>query len=76
MSTASSYLRKGVARSILEHIIEVARYRGYKRLSLETGSMEVYEPAKRLYLKKGFQYGKPFSNYIEDPNSLFMTLKL
>ncbi|KOO51209.1 GNAT family N-acetyltransferase [Viridibacillus arvi] len=76
MRTSSLYLRKGVARSILEHIIEMARYRGYKRLSLETGSMEAFEPAKRLYLKKGFQYCKPFSNYIEDPNSVFMTLEL
>lgn len=76
MRTSSLYLRKGVARRMLEHIIEEARHRSYKRLSLETGSMEAFEPAKKLYLKNGFQYCKPFSNYIEDPNSVFMTLEL
>lgn len=76
MRTSSLYLRRGVAGRMLEHIIEEARHRNYKRLSLETGSMEAFEPAKKLYLKNGFQYCRPFSNYIEDPNSVFMTLEL
>lgn len=76
MRTSSLHLRKGVARYILEHIMSEARNRGYTRLSLETGSMEAFEPAKSLYSKIGFQYCKPFSNYIEDPNSVFMTLEL
>src|SRR3979490_628182 len=37
MRTASPHLRKGVARKLLNHILEVARQRGYRRLSLETG---------------------------------------
>ncbi len=76
MRTSSSHLRKGVAKRILEHIIEEAKRRGYLRLSLETGSMEAFEPAKRLYASFGFQYCKPFSDYIEDPNSVFMTKEL
>ncbi|MCZ8512280.1 GNAT family N-acetyltransferase [Paenibacillus filicis] len=76
MRTSSSHLRKGVAMRILEHIIEEAKRRGYKRLSLETGSMDAFEPAKRLYASFGFQYCKPFSDYIEDPNSVFMTKEL
>ncbi len=76
MRTSSLHLRKGVARRTLEHIIEEAKRRGYKRLSLETGSMDAFEPAKRLYTSFGFQYCKPFSDYIEDPNSVFMTLEL
>lgn len=76
MRTSSLHLRKGVARYILEHIMSEARNRGYTRLSLETGSMEAFEPTKSLYSKIGFQYCKPFSNYIEDPNSVFMTLEL
>lgn len=76
MRTSSLYLRRGVAGRMLEHIIEEARHRNYKRLSLETGSMEAFEPAKKLYLKNGFQYCRPFSNYIEEPNSVFMTLEL
>lgn len=76
MRTSSSHLRKGVARQILEHIIEEAKRRGYQRLSLETGSMDAFEPARRLYVSFGFQYCEPFSDYIEDPNSVFMTKEL
>jgi putative acetyltransferase len=76
MKTSSKHLRKGVARQILQYIIDEAKRRGYKRLSLETGSMEAFEPAKKLYASFGFQYCKPFSDYIEDPNSVFMTKEL
>lgn len=76
MRTASSHLRKGVATKLLKHIMEEAQRRGYRRLSLETGSMEAFEPARRLYVSFGFTYGEPFADYIEDPNSVFMTRKL
>lgn len=76
MRTSSSHQRKGVAKRILEHIIEEAKRRGYQRVSLETGSMEAFEPARRLYASFGFQYCQPFSDYIEDPNSVFMTKEL
>lgn len=76
MRTSSSHLRKGVAKRLLQHIIEEAKQRGYLRLSLETGSMDAFDPAKRLYASFGFQYCKPFSDYIEDPNSVFMTKEL
>lgn len=76
MRTSSSYLRKGVAKRLLQHIIEEAKRRGYRRLSLETGSMDAFEPAKKLYASFGFQYCKPFSDYTEDPNSVFMTKEL
>ncbi|MBD1382946.1 GNAT family N-acetyltransferase [Metabacillus arenae] len=76
MRTSSLHLRKGVAKRLLEHIIEEAKRRGYRRLSLETGSMDAFEPAKRLYASFGFQDCKPFSDYIEDPNSVFMTKEL
>jgi putative acetyltransferase len=76
MRTSSSHLRKGVAKKVLQHIIEEAKNRNYRRLSLETGSMAAFEPARRLYASFGFQYCKPFSDYIEDPNSVFMTMEL
>ncbi|KRF13493.1 GNAT family N-acetyltransferase [Paenibacillus sp. Soil787] len=76
MRTSSSHLRKGVARQILEHIIEEAKRRGYQRVSLETGSMEAFDPARRMYESFGFQYCKPFADYVEDPNSVFMTKEL
>ncbi|MEH7180609.1 GNAT family N-acetyltransferase [Neobacillus vireti] len=76
MRTSSAHLRKGVAKQMLKHIIEEAKRRGYLRLSLETGSQGAFEPARRLYASFGFLYCEPFSDYSEDPNSVFMTMEL
>jgi putative acetyltransferase len=73
MRTVRAQLRRGVARAMLEHILTVAVERGYRRLSLETGAQSAFEPARRLYLGFGFQVCLPFSDYGEDPNSVFMT---
>lgn len=73
MRTASAHRGQGVASSLLTHLIEEARRRGYRRLSLETGSMAYFEPAIRLYMKHGFEPCEPFASYVEDPHSLFMT---
>ncbi len=76
MRTSSRHRRKGVAEHMLKHMIEEATRRDYKRLSLETGSMEFFKPAQKLYAKFGFEYCVPFADYIEDPNSVFMTHEL
>ena len=76
MRTASSHLRRGVAKNLLKHILEEAKRRGYRRLSLETGSMAAFEPARKLYAGFGFTYCEPFADYIEDPYSVFMTREL
>ena len=76
MRTASAHRRKGVARAMLEHIIVEARKRSYARLSLETGSMPAFEPARSLYEHFGFTYCSPFADYTEDPNSVFLTRAL
>ncbi|MDE1465402.1 GNAT family N-acetyltransferase [Spartinivicinus poritis] len=76
MRTASSHLRKGVATTLLDYIIGEAKRRNYQRLSLETGSMDYFKPAHQLYYKFGFTLCEPFANYTDDPNSLFMTMKL
>ena len=76
MRTASSHLRKGVARKILRHIMNQAKEGNYRRLSLETGSMAAFEPARKLYENFGFVYCEPFADYVDDPNSVFMTREL
>ena len=76
MRTAPARRRTGVGRAMLEHIIAQARMRSYTRLSLETGSMEAFAPAWRLYESFGFTYCAPFADYTEDPNSVFMTRTL
>ena len=76
MRTASARRRTGVGRAVLAHIVAEARARSYARLSLETGSMEAFAPARRLYESFGFAYCPPFGDYTEDPNSVFMTRAL
>lgn len=76
MRTASAHLRRGVARQLLAHIVDQARLRGYRRLSLETGSAAAFEPARRLYASFGFSDCGPFADYVEDPYSVFMTRML
>lgn len=76
MRTVSKHLRKGVAKLMLTHILNEAKRRGYKRISLETGSLDEFEPARKLYTSYGFRYSDPFAEYKEDPNSVFMTMEL
>ena len=76
MRTAESHRRKGVASQLLRHVIDEAKRRGHRRLSLETGSMAYFEPARRLYSSFGFTLCPPFATYIEDPNSVFMSKEL
>lgn len=76
MRMPAALRRKGAGRAILAHIVEAARSRGYERLILETGSMEAFKPAQRLYESFGFTYCEPFGDYTKDPNSVFMTTRL
>ena len=73
MRTGAAYKQRGVASSLLRHIIDEAVAGGYRRLSLETGAEDFFAPARRLYAKFGFVCCPPFGSYREDPNSVFMT---
>ena len=59
MRTAAAHRRRGAARAMLEHILREARARDYARLSLETGSVEGFEAARRLYESFGFRECPP-----------------
>lgn len=76
MRTPAVLRRRGAGRALLTHIIEVARSRRYERLSLETGSIEAFRPAQLLYQSFAFERCGPFGEYRDDPNSLFLTLRL
>jgi len=76
MKTRADFVRKGIAAALLETILQQAAGRGYTRVSLETGSMEAFLPARTLYEKVGFVECKPFANYVEDPHSVCMTKTL
>jgi putative acetyltransferase len=76
MHTAAQFRGRGVAKGLLTHIVGEARVRSYKWLSLETGSMDAFAPARALYSRFGFVVCPPFADYGLDPNSVFMTLDL
>ncbi len=76
MHTAHGARGRGIGRAMLEHIIAVARERGYLRLSLETGSMAAFQPARSLYAAAGFELCGPFADYRLSPNSTYMTMWL
>ena len=73
MRTSNGFLRQGIAKKLLQHITELAQERNYRMLSLETGTAAAFKPAQRLYQDFGFKECAPFSDYEEDPYSMFMT---
>jgi len=76
MRTAPAALGRGVGRALLNHIVAEARSRGYRRLSLETGSTEPFAAALRLYESEGFAPCGPFSDYEDTPFTRFFTREL
>ncbi|MCD9027371.1 GNAT family N-acetyltransferase [Luteimonas sp. BDR2-5] len=76
MRTHAAHLRQGVAAALLAHAIDVATARGWRRLSLETGTAAAFEPAHRLYARFDFAPCGPFGSYVENPWSTFMTRAL
>ena len=77
MHTAARHRGKGVGARIVAHILEEARARGYRRVSLETGTAEAFAPARALYSRFGFTVCPAFGSYrSDDPHSLCMTLAL
>jgi putative acetyltransferase len=76
MHTAEAARGRGVGRAMLGHLIGVARERGCRRVSLETGSMDAFAPARSLYASAGFTPCGPFGDYSPSRNSTFMTLSL
>ena len=76
MRTHPDHLRRGVAAVLLEQIIETARAAGVKRLSLETGRGDAFEPALAMYRRRGFVDGGPFAGYEANAFSQFLHLEL
>ena len=73
MRTAADAKRRGVAATLLDHILAEARRRRYARLYLETGSAGFFAPARALYARFGFEPCAPFADYTDDPHSVYLT---
>lgn len=76
MRTARAHRRRGAARAMLAHLLAQAQALGYRRVSLETGSMAAFAPARALYASAGFDACAPFGDYGPDANSVFMSREL
>lgn len=60
-----------VGAQLLDAIVALARDRGIPHLMLETGNVEGFEPAHRLYSKAGFTRCGAFLDYPESEYSAF-----
>ena len=76
MRTSARHLRQGAAQAILTELLNLARERGYARVSLETGSTPPFDAAIAMYRRFGFVDCGPFADYREDPFSRFMERSL
>ena len=61
---------------LINHLIGEAKKLNIKRLSLETGSGNFFNPARKLFNHCGFRVCEPFSHYKKDINSVYMCLLL
>ncbi|WP_285115436.1 GNAT family N-acetyltransferase [Leifsonia sp. fls2-241-R2A-40a] len=66
----------GIASRMLYHLLADARSRRVRRISLDTGSMDFFRPARALYRKAGFEVCDPYGRHVPDPNTVYMTLAL
>lgn len=76
MHTTQTSRRSGYGSAMLAHLVDRARRKGYRRVSLETGSWDYFAPARALYARHGFTPCAPFAEYVPDRNSIFMSLRL
>jgi putative acetyltransferase len=76
MHTAAEARGRGVARALLGYLLDVARARGYQRVSLETGTTPGFAAARRLYESAGFTPAGPFGGYPVTNDNTFYTLTL
>lgn len=74
MHTVEGARGQGVGTAMLEHLVMTAGERGYRRVSLETGTRGAFAPARSLYLRSGFEICPPFGDYGISPDSVCMTL--
>jgi putative acetyltransferase len=76
MHTAEHVRGLGIGRAMLDYLLAAARERGFDRVSLETGVMEAFAPARSLYMSAGFAPCGPFGDYRQSPNSTYMTMRV
>ena len=75
MHTSAPARRQGIGRAMVDHLLAVATERRYRRVSLETGTMDAYRAAREMYSSAGFERCAPFGEYTDNPYSMCMTIE-
>jgi putative acetyltransferase len=76
MHTAAEARGRGVGRAMLDHLIAVARSRGYRQILLETGTTQGFTAARAMYERAGFWPAEPFADYVRTGDNTFYALAL
>ncbi len=76
MHTAEATRGRGAGEALLRHLLASAKQQGFHQVSLETGNMDAFAPARRLYQKLGFEACEPFGSYTANPFSICMRMEL
>ena len=76
MHTRQELRGQHVGRRMLEHLVAEARRRGYRRISLETGTGDAFASAHSLYARAGFVRCEPFAQYTDNPYSICMSMPI
>jgi putative acetyltransferase len=64
---------KGNGIRLINHLIDEAKKLNIKKLSIETGAGNFFEPARKLFKNCDFKPCEPFAHYKKDVNSLYLT---
>ena len=76
MRTAAHVRGRGIGRLILNHLIVHAAASGLADLYLETGTHELFAPARAMYRSAGFLPCPPYGHYAANEHSIHMHLAL
>ena len=68
-----NFRRMGNGISVINHLINEAKKLNIKKLSIETGAGDFFQPARKLFKRCGFEICVPFAHYKEDINSVYFT---
>ena len=68
-----NFRNQGNGINVINHLINEAIKLNVKKISIETGAGEFFNPARKLFKKCGFEPCKPFAHYKEDINSVYLS---
>jgi putative acetyltransferase len=74
MHTVEAQRGKGIGRAMVDHLLSVAAARGYRQVSLETGTADAFVAARALYAQAGFTPCEPYGQYVGSTTSACMTI--